>query len=145
MSRFSQVQKDLIFEVAHQLVGLSPSFRPEVVLQGVAQRMTHLSMTSLTQYIQFAFDNQTEKSHLISCLTIHTTQWFRDQKQLTELELNLENLAQSLFTNQPKVRILSAGCSSGQEVYTLALIFEQLRHKGLISDYSVVGVDIDPI
>lgn len=144
--RLSPIQRELIFEVAHQLTGSSRTFRAEVVVHNVAARMRACGIASLTDYFEFALEDRAELHELISAMTIHTTQWFRDPAQLTELEVHLEKIIESRARGCT-LRLLSAGCSSGQEVYTLALICERIRsrHPNHFLDYEVVGCDIDPV
>lgn len=144
--KFSEIQRDLIFEFAHHLTGSSLSFRAEVIIHNVSSRMRACAMTSLTDYFEFALTNQIELNELISAMTIHTTHWFRDPTQLKEVENLIEKILSEKRDLKP-FRILSAGCSSGQEVYTLALIMKrvQARLNQWSCDFEVVGCDIDPI
>jgi two-component system chemotaxis response regulator CheB len=43
------------------------------------------------------------------------------------------------------VRVLCAACSTGEEVYSLALFLESKRLANVITDYTIVGFDIDPV
>jgi two-component system chemotaxis response regulator CheB len=144
--KFSEVQRELIFEVAHQLTGSSRSFRGEVIIHNVAARMRSVGVLSLTDYFEYALANSGELHELISAMTIHTTQWFRDPTQLSEVEVQLEERIKSSPTHS-ELRILSAGCSSGQEVYSLALICERIRTRtrDRSFDFEIVGCDIDPV
>ncbi|MEI6558378.1 MAG: CheR family methyltransferase [Rhodospirillaceae bacterium] len=96
---------------------------------------------------------------LIALLTVHETYFFRDADQLTFLSRSvLPALIAARRDEQPaRLSVWCAGCSSGEEVYTLAmLIVEALREAGeaelrgdgriLISPrwrLSVLGTDID--
>jgi chemotaxis protein methyltransferase CheR len=42
------------------------------------------------------------------------------------------------------VRVWSAACSSGEEVYTLAMVLEDLRREGRIPEWEVLGTDLSP-
>jgi two-component system chemotaxis response regulator CheB len=144
--KFSEVQRELIFEVAHQLTGSARSFRAEVIIHNVAARMRSSGLLSLTDYFEFALENEDELRELVSAMTIHTTQWFRDPTQLSELEVRIEESIKSRPAHSV-LRILSAGCSSGQEVYTLAFICERIRNRmrERSFDFEIVGCDIDPV
>lgn len=78
---------------------------------------------------------QAELKHLINSLTIGETYFFRDEAQFDALfEHVLPNLIQRKLKEvarlepqpQPQLRIWSAGCASGEEAYSLAMMIQQL-------------------
>lgn len=96
-----------------------------------------------------ALSNEIRKNELsliaqaaLEAMAIHETMFFRDQKPFDVL---IENVLPELLANKPKgsrVDILSAACSSGQEVYSLAMAIEQNRHKFPTIDFHITGTDI---
>jgi chemotaxis protein methyltransferase CheR len=77
-----------------------------------------------------------EWHQLIQNVTNHLTYFFRDTEQLTTLVQVLEELASKRGSRQP-LRVWSAGCATGEEVYTLAIIAHE---RGL--DLQIHGSDV---
>jgi chemotaxis protein methyltransferase CheR len=67
--------------------------------------------------------------------TVNVTSMFRDPGFYSALRL----LVVSLLQQQPSLRIWNAGCASGQEVYSLAIL---LHEEGLLDRTSIYATDI---
>ncbi|MDE1464668.1 CheR family methyltransferase [Spartinivicinus poritis] len=69
-----------------------------------------------------------ELSHLINAITISESYFFRDteQNQLLEEELLPRLIRQHRENQQLSLRIWSAGCAKGQEIYSIAIILHKL-------------------
>ena len=139
---FTELEKKRIFDLVDKLVGTSKiaSEKAEIFLNNIERRIYLTNTKSLEGYLNYASGDRLEHANLISSLTIHTTYWFREKSHF--------DLIQSYFKEEHqggKIRALSLGCSTGEEVYSLALVFEKLRSEKPGFDYEIVGVDIDPI
>ncbi len=90
---------------------------------------------------------ETETAHLVSLLTTHHTYFFREFAHFEHLEMTaLPNLiAEKRKSGQKKISIWSAACSTGQEVYSLAMFLDYYLTKNA-SDftYEILGTDVDP-
>ncbi|HEX7844052.1 MAG TPA: CheR family methyltransferase [Kofleriaceae bacterium] len=83
----------------------------------VTERMRVLGMTTLESYIALAADpTGTEQKRLIDAITVPHTWFYRDPEQLRAIE-RLMNAAPS-----GPIAIWVAGCATGEEAYTLAMI-----------------------
>lgn len=84
-----------------------------------------------------------EMSSMVDLLTIHETYFFREDRQLTcfQKELLPELHKKNLGTKQ--LKIWSAGCSTGEEAYTLAMLIEE---TGMFKewDWEVIATDLSP-
>lgn len=83
--------------------------------------------------------------HLIAGVTIGETYFFRDKQQMELLETKLLN---ELITFKRKkgdlsLRIWSAGCASGEEIYTVAMILCELLPDILAWRIQLLGTDIN--
>lgn len=97
-------------------------------------------------YLKFAPRRNDELKRLISLITNNETYLFREEQQLRVLaEFVLPALKEiKLKSGEKKLRIVSAGCSSGEEVYTLAMIAIESACFLWDWDIEILGVDIDP-
>lgn len=94
-------------------------------------RLRHLELGSFLEYYRFLRFNskrRPELEEIVELLTTNETYFFREQYQLRAF--SEEILPELIERNrkQQRIRIWSAGCSTGEEAYTIAmLIFEQPR------------------
>ena len=93
----------------------------------IGHRLTKLRLTTFSEYytfIKYAPDNIMECRNFISLITNNETIFFREEPQLRvyadKILPALKNRKVAARTR--KIRIASAGCSSGEEVYTLAML-----------------------
>ena len=107
-----------------------------------------LQMQSMDEYWEYykAHEAQ-ERDCLQSLMTTHHTFFFREYVhfELLEnwIEQNAGRLKERFEKSKTKVRVWSAACSRGQEVYSLAMFLDRLLLKGRGIDYEIVGTDID--
>ncbi len=79
-----------------------------------------------------------ELNALLSLISVHKTELFRDEEQLRALSTNV---LRNLVTQARPLRVWSAGCSTGEEVATLLLL---LAEAGASPDSTVLGSDLAP-
>jgi chemotaxis protein methyltransferase CheR len=118
----------------------------KVMLQSRLQkRLRHLNFTSFKEYVDFVFSEEGLKNELIHMLDVvstNKTDFFREPVHFEFMEKTiLPEYIRDFPLNRP-MKIWSAGCSSGEEVYTIAMTIQEFKeeHPGL--DYSVLGTDI---
>ena len=135
----------MIFDLAHKLTGTmeAQNTRHEVVITNVVRRMSQLGQPDLMSYLNYVSGSESELAHFISAVTIHTTAWFREMPHYKRFEHNLA-LQPSRLPNR-KLRLLSAACSTGEELYSFGMILETFRRQQPSFDYELVGFDVDPI
>lgn len=90
------------------------------------------TITGLTERI---LHDRACMERLIADLTIHVTEMFRDPGMF----LQLRSKVIPLLRNQAAIRIWHAGCSSGEEVYSLAIL---LHEEGLLTRTRIYATDI---
>ena len=141
----TEKERNFVFSLVETVTGTCQrgSFRRDVLASNVERRVRNVGAQSLKAYLEFALHDPVEGDLFISALTIHTTSWFRELTHFEKLE---EDLREKL-TAAPgiSISILCAGCSSGEEVYSLAFVLEKLRGEFPGFEYHVHGFDIDPV
>ncbi|RZA25781.1 MAG: response regulator [Proteobacteria bacterium] len=140
---FTPAEEELIYRLAEKITGSSQqgTSRKTVIVHNILRRIQAHHADSLASYLEFALSNEKEYQQLLSALTIHYTNWFREADVFAPLysEWSKQNVS-----GKP-LRILSAACSSGEEVYSFALYLESMRKTYENFDYRFVGMDIDPV
>jgi len=113
------------------------------VAKRVEKRMRDLELTSFGQYFNYLrFQSSgAEIELLVNSLTVNETYFFREYSQLKCFaEEVIPILIREL--NGSRLKVWSAGCSTGEEPYTLAIILqEMLADTGIC--FEVYGTDIN--
>lgn len=111
------------------------------------KRLRQLDMDDFAAYADFVFSREGQERelvHLLDEVTTNKTDFFREQAHF-EFLLNsgLEQLVRSwgVGTQRP-LRAWSAGCSSGEEPYTLAMVLAEFAAGQEAFDYSILATDI---
>lgn len=114
-----------------------------------SRRMKELQITSLRQYhdlLTRSAERTSEMHLLLNEITVGETCFFRNQPQLAALQrLVLPSLAGSKEKVPFKhLRIWSAGCSTGEEPYTLAMILmEEANHFLRGFSFEIIATDLN--
>jgi chemotaxis protein methyltransferase CheR len=131
-------------------IGIEIRDREQNVLeQKIARRISALCLASAEQYYQLlhlpGIDSEREWQHLAELLTNNESYFFRDREQLNLLK---ERILPQIIQRQRQqgnltLRIWSAGCSTGQEPYSLAIILREILPDIDSWNLSIFGTDID--
>ncbi len=84
------------------------------------------------------------KHKIIDAITTNETYFFRDQKPFDLLAHKLipDTMENNLSQNQVSLRIWSAAASTGQEVYSIAMILKELLGQLFSHDIRILGTDV---
>lgn len=113
-------------------------------------RLQELRLDSFSDYyayLRFSPRGGSEHQQLISVITNNETYFFREDAQLQVLAGHIlpELKGKKQRSGEKRIRIYSAGCSSGEEVYTIAMLLLESGHFLWDWDIMVTGIDIDPL
>jgi len=106
-----------------------------------------LDRPSIRTYLRWLDQDPEEYARLFDALSINVTQFFRDETtfQIIRDTLLPTLLAAKAAARSQTLRIWSAGCATGQETYSLAILLAAaLQHKPAGFIARVYGTDIDP-
>jgi len=111
-----------------------------------AVRMRARGVDQYKDYIRLLSSDPCECDELMRDITINVTQFFRDGPVFRELEEEILPLLiyRKAIEGKSTIRIWSAGCSSGEEPYSLAIILKELLGDEIDSfRLEIIGSDID--
>jgi chemotaxis protein methyltransferase CheR len=116
-------------------------------LAGRLATLDLLSFEDYYHYLRFGPQKAQELQSMVSHLTNNETYFFREQPQLQVLSEHVLRTLRDRKTaaGDRRLRILSAGCSTGEEAYTLAMIVHDSGHFFWNWDVKVVGMDVDAV
>ncbi|CDF93959.1 Chemotaxis protein methyltransferase CheR [Pseudomonas sp. SHC52] len=123
-------------------------YKRATVLRRIERRMQVTTQADLATYSQYLQGNPEEPKALLGDMLIGVTNFFRDREAFEALERDvIPQLVASLTPSRPEheeLRIWSAGCSTGEEVYSLAMLLDdQLQIKGSKAKLQLFATDID--
>eukprot|EP01037_Dinobryon_pediforme_P016510 gene16510-16688_t len=123
-----------------------PESKAMLVYSRLAKRLRELQIKNFTEYCDFAAgrDGADERRKMLSALTTNVTSFFREKHHFEHLkDVALPSLLQAAQKGG-RVRIWSAGCSTGQEPYSIALTILGMEPKAAQLDIRILATDIDP-
>lgn len=115
----------------------------EKLLTALKNRMLETGDLDQNTYIELLSSDRAEFQHLVNLLTINETYFFREPEQLRLLSDRLVPRFLMKKDGQTPIRILSAGCSSGEEPYSLVMSLKERYGETLSRLCSFTAVDID--
>jgi chemotaxis protein methyltransferase CheR len=138
---------DRIRTTVYQYCGtnLSP-LKKTMVQSRLLKKIQKYKMDSYSQYLDFVFIHDKDKLELIDfidLITTNKTDFFREAHHFSFLEKEvLPKFNQNKKTNSDVFKIWSAGCSSGHEPYTSAMVLQNFKEKNSGFNYHIFASDI---
>jgi two-component system CheB/CheR fusion protein len=119
-------------------------YKRATVLRRIERRMQVNGVRDLEAYRTFLRNTPEETTALLADMLIGVTQFFRDREAFDVLQ---RVVMPSLFrsaTSEAQVRVWVAGCSTGEEAYSIAILLAQAREAaGSAAAMQVFATDID--
>ena len=150
--RDAAVAEQLLLDILIQLRASTghdfKHYKRATVLRRIERRLQVNAQPDLAAYYNFLQSHPNETKALLGDMLIGVTNFFRDREAFEALERDvIPNLVKSLEDAVPhreEVRIWSAGCSTGEEAYSLAMLMaEQLALDASDAKMQVFATDID--
>jgi chemotaxis protein methyltransferase CheR len=152
MSSISGVMSEKTFALFSEFVqtelGIKMPPAKKTMLQSrLLKRLRTLGKTSYREYYDYVFSSQGlngELVNLIDVITTNKTDFFREPKHFDYLfQTVLPELINSRGAGvRRKVRIWSAGCSTGEEPYTLAMVLSEYAAACRGFQFTILATDI---
>ena len=148
-AELSEEEFRLLRDFIHEQFGLFFDDSHRASLRGrLAPRLALLGLASFEDYYRFlryAPDRAEEQQRMVSHLTNNETYFFREQPQLNVFASHVlrDVKERKSRAGERRLSILSAGCSTGEEPLTLAMILFDSGQFFWGWDLSVTGLDVD--
>lgn len=131
--------KTLVYDFAG--IDLNDS-KKNLVYNRLAKRIRFLELNSFKQYLSFVEEQgESEFVHLINAITTNLTFFFREDHHFEYLAHTVIPSILERNKSSKKIRIWSAGCSTGEEPYSLAIVLKETVPAGW--DARVLATDLD--
>jgi chemotaxis protein methyltransferase CheR len=116
--------------------------RRDSVAYSVAERLRGTGAADVAAYLPL-LDDPRERQLLLDEVTIQETHFFRNPPQMRALRTHvLPELLREAERRGRRLRIWSAGCSTGEEAYTVAMLLRELLPAAGGWDVQVVATDV---
>lgn len=120
-------------------------YRESTLRRRIGRRLRACGVDTYADYARALDRNPEEYEHLFNDLTINITSFFRDDVAFNALkEEALKELIKRNTRKQRALRFWSAGCATGEESYSIAiLLLEMLGSEIKKWDITIIATDID--
>lgn len=119
------------------------NFKTSFIERMIKKRMYFTGKKSLSEYISFLDEDSLEVLELNASLSINVTEFFRDPKVWNVFEQKILPEVFKRSNDNQKIRIWSAGCATGEEPYSLAMILSNFL-KTKEKQFEIIANDINP-
>ncbi len=142
--RMSEAHFDCFRDLAKSHAGISlPGHKRNMVYRRVSKRLTALGLKDFSAYQNLLSgpDGGAELEHFVNALTTNKTEFFREKHHFQHLASAVLPILRKQA--KPRLRIWSAGCSSGQESYSIAMTLGEALADLARWDAKILSTDID--
>lgn len=136
-------------ECIQQKLGIKMPESKKAVLEARLQKRLRITRKKcFSEYCDFLFSEEgtSERIDFIDAVTTHKTFFFREAEQIEYLcTVSLSKLYPEGYQSSGEfLDIWSAGCSSGEEAYSIAICLEEFKEQNpdFCLDYSILATDV---
>ncbi len=117
----------------------------DLVYARLTGRLRALGLDCFADYVELLDrpDGETEADRAVNALTTNMTRFFREPEHLRHLRdvVLPECLARS--GKRPRIRLWSAGCATGEEAYSMAMMLREGLRDAPAADARILATDLD--
>ncbi|MFT9178805.1 MAG: protein-glutamate O-methyltransferase CheR [Zymomonas mobilis] len=148
---FEYTLKDFekVRDLVYQNAGITlQSSKTNLVYSRLSKRLRACGMQRFKDYLTYLDGNEEERTRAVTSLTTNHTSFFREKHHFDHLVNEVWPALKKKLESGGRVRIWSAGCSSGEEPYTLAMALagtdRNLPRWLLKHDFRILASDLAP-
>ena len=132
-------------DLVHARTGIALSdAKRELVYGRLARRLRKLKLASFAQYCELVESGETaELQELTNAITTNLTSFFRENYHFEQLAAEALPQVESKRSAARRIRLWSAGCSTGEEPYSLAVVMREALAHLPSWDIKLLATDID--
>jgi len=144
---FTDRDFNYISQVIGERVGIElPDTKRELIYGRLAKRLRQLGIKSFKEYCnRLEQGDEEEFTNFINAITTNVTSFFRENHHFEFLKNKLlpELIQKQKHAVHPRLRIWSAGCSSGREPYSIAMVLKESIPDLERWDVKILATDLD--
>jgi len=131
--------EELVKDIEKRLKIQLSSYKIDYIKRRLLSRMNSTRQENYVDYHAYLRKYSEEEEKLRNALTINVTKFYRD---IDVFNLVRDVIFPDVLKKKQRIRIWSAGCSSGEEPYTYAMIIYELT-RGVTTGNIILATDID--
>jgi len=142
---FSPADFDVLKGLAYEYAGISLSeSKQNLIYSRLSRRLRALRLAAFGDYCQYLAETPSEIENFINSISTNHTKFFREKHHFDHFRTHVAvPFAQAAARKAGRLRVWSAGCSSGEEPYTIAAVLKrEIRDFGS-NDIRLLATDID--
>jgi chemotaxis protein methyltransferase CheR len=142
---FTDSEFNRLRQLVHARTGIALSeAKRELVYGRLARRLRKLNLASFAEYCQLVeLPESDEIQELTNAITTNLTSFFRESYHFAQLAAEALPQIESKRAAARRLRLWSAGCSTGEEPYSLAVVMRECLAHLANWDIKLLATDID--
>ena len=143
---FSEADFRHLVQLAYQYAGISLSeSKRNLLYSRLSRRLRILGMATFAEYRGLLETDQREIENFINSISTNHTKFFRESHHFDHMRSHviLPFVQKAAQTGNRRLRIWSAGCSSGEEPYTIGVVLKREIRDFRNYDVRILATDID--
>ncbi len=140
---FTEHDFQRVKKIVHEFAGIDLNdSKMDLVYNRLAKRIRFLTLSNFSEYLDYVeTQGESEFIHLINSITTNLTFFFRENHHFEYLAQQVIPTLLATNAASRKIRIWSAGCSTGEEPYSIAMVLKETVPKEW--DVQVIATDLD--
>lgn len=143
---FSEADFRHLVQLAYEYAGIALSeSKRNLLYSRLSRRLRILGLDSFGEYRELLGRDQGEIENFINSISTNHTKFFREAHHFDHLRTHVAVpfVQSAASTGNRRLRIWSAGCSSGEEPYTIAAVLKRELRDLRSYDVRILATDID--
>lgn len=118
-------------------------YKPTTVSRRIERRLALVQVEDLDEYVEILRESPAELNSLYMDLLIGVTKFFRDADPFQRLERDIIPRILERVPEGQEIRVWTAGCATGEEPYSLAILFDEaLKKAGREPLFKIFATDV---
>jgi chemotaxis protein methyltransferase CheR len=141
---FSEADFRALAQFAYEQAGIALSdSKRNLVYSRLSRRLRALGLTSFRQYRDYLSANASELESFLNAISTNLTKFFREAHHFDHFRTHVAAAFAQRGSAGRRLRVWSAGCSTGEEPYTIAVVLKHEIADAHRRDVRILATDID--
>jgi chemotaxis protein methyltransferase CheR len=143
---FSDTDFQTLTRLAYEYAGISlAESKQNLIYSRLSRRLRALRLDSFRDYCEYLTANASEVENFINSISTNHTKFFREAHHFDHFRAHVAAPFAQAAARKPgqRLRVWSAGCSSGEEPYTIAVVLHREIRDLASNDVRILATDID--
>ena len=142
---FSDLDFRSLVQLAYEYAGIALSdSKRNLVYTRVSRRLRALRLNSFRDYRAYLAENPPERENFINAISTNLTRFFRESHHFEHLGRHVvQPFVADAHRSGGRFRVWSAGCSTGEEPYSIAAVLRREMRQIDRFDVRILATDID--